>query len=83
MAIREKSVSIPESLFVDLVSYMLLENQSEENLKRIKKGLDEKLNRIAEHDLYSRYKTAPTEEEKEKARLEYLERKKIPSQFRY
>ena len=45
--------------------------------------LDSKLNKLIEHDLYSKYKTAPTPEQREKARQEYLDRKNIPSSFRW
>ena len=35
--------------------------------------LKEKYDSIVNRNLYTRYKTAPTEEEKEKARQEYLD----------
>ncbi len=34
-------------------------------------------------ELYTKYKTAPTEEEKEKARKEYLDRRGVPESFRW
>ena len=84
MAYREKSVSIPQSLFRDIALYMLFDSdRTEERLRRIQRGIDEKLDRMAEHDLYTRYKTAPTDAEKEKARQEYLDRKGIPNDFRW
>ena len=43
-------------------------------LPEIKKGLEEKLEAMVRRDLYTKYKTAPTEEEREKARQEYLEK---------
>lgn len=42
-----------------------------------------KLNHMIEHDLYTKFKTAPTNEQKEEARQEYLERKGISSDFRW
>ena len=33
--------------------------------------------------LYSRYKTAPTEEEREQARQEYLDRRGVPQNYRW
>ena len=51
--------------------------------EKIVKGLKEKYDRIANRNLYTKYKTAPTEEEKEKARQEYLNRKGIHSDFRW
>ena len=44
---------------------------------------NKKLNSLVERELYSRYKTAPTEEEKEKYRQEYLDRRGIPKDFRW
>ena len=49
----------------------------------IRKGLEKKLNAMVDRELYSKYKTAPTEEEREKSRQEYLERKGIPENFRW
>ena len=38
---------------------------------------------MVERELYTRSKTAPTEEEREKARQEYLDRRGIPEDFRW
>ena len=40
------------------------------------------MNAMVERELYTRSKTAPTEEEREKARQEYLDRRGIPENFR-
>ena len=42
-------------------------------------GLDAMLNR----QLYSQYKTAPTEEQREQARQEYLDRRGVPQSYRW
>ena len=34
-------------------------------------------------ELYTQYKTVPTEEEKEKARREYLDKRGVPDSFRW
>ena len=52
-------------------------------LPEIKKGLEEKMEAMVRRDLYTKYKTAPTEEEREKYRQEYLEKKGIPESFRW
>ena len=52
-------------------------------LPEIKKGLEEKMEAMVRRDLYTKYKTAPTEEEREKSRQEYLDRKGIPESFRW
>lgn len=41
--------------------------EQEELLPQIKQGLEKKLDAMVMRELYTKYKTAPTEEEKEKA----------------
>lgn len=76
-----KNVQIPEELFIALMKYHLLE--IEEVQPEIKKGLMDKLDSISMRLLYSQYKTASTEEEKEKARKEYLDKRGVPDSFRW
>ena len=76
-----KNVQIPEELFIALMKYHLLE--IEEVRPEIKKRLMDKLDSISMRLLYSKYKTAPTEEEKEKARKEYLDKRGVPDSFRW
>ncbi len=76
-----KQVQISEDLFLSLVKYHILEYCNDE--EKIVKGLKEKYDRIANRNLYTKYKTAPTEEEKENARQEYLNKKGICSSFRW
>ena len=52
-------------------------------LPEIKKGLEEKMEAMVRRDLYTKYKTAPTEEEREKARQEYLEKEGMHRSFRW
>lgn len=52
-------------------------------LPEIKKGLEEKMEAMVRRDLYTKYKTAPTEEEREKARQEYLEKVGMHRDFRW
>lgn len=76
-----KNVQITQELFLSLVKYHLLEATGEE--EKIKKKLTEKLDAMAKRQIYSQYKTAPTEEEREKARQEYLDKVGISSSFRW
>lgn len=76
-----KQIQIPEELFVALVKYHILEIPEVET--EIKSGLTQKLDALINRQLYTTYKTAPTEEEKERARKEYLERKGVPESFRW
>ena len=43
--------------------------------EKIRQGLEQKLDAMLNRHIYSRYKTAPTEEEREQARQEYLDRR--------
>ena len=76
-----KQLRISEQLFMELVKFHLLD--MEENLPSIKQGLEMKLDALVMRDLYSKYKTAPTEEKREQARKEYLDRRGVPEKFRW
>ena len=76
-----KNVQISEELFIALLKYHLVE--IDDVLPEIKKGLEEKLEAMVRRDLYTKYKTAPTEEEREKARQEYLEKVGMHWSFRW
>ena len=78
---KNRNLQIPYELFFQLLQYFLMENYVDE--ESIRKGLENKLNAMVDRELYSKYKTAPTEEEREKSRQEYLERKGIPENFRW
>ena len=54
-----------------------------EEKEEIEKGLEAKLNTMVNHEIYSKSKTAPTEEEREKSRQEYLDRVGIHPDFRW
>ena len=76
-----KNVQIPYELFLDLVMYHLRgEDDYDEDIRQ---GLEEKLDAILSRMIYSEYKTAPTEEQREKARQEYLERRGVPQSYRW
>lgn len=76
-----KQIQIPEELFIFLMKYHLLD--MEEVQPEIEKGLMDKMDSITMRLLYSKYKTAPTEEEKQKARQEYLDKRGVPESFRW
>ncbi len=76
-----KRVQISEDLFLSLVKYHILEYYNDE--EKIVKELKEKYDKIVNRNLYTKYKTALSEEEKEKIRQEYLNRKGIHSDFRW
>ncbi|WP_347991224.1 complexin-2 [Mediterraneibacter faecis] len=76
-----KNVQISEELFFALLKYHLVE--IEDVLLEIRKGLEDKLEAMVRRDLYTKYKTAPNEEEREKARQEYLEKVGMHRNFRW
>lgn len=76
-----KNVQITQDLFLALVKFHLLESIDEK--EKIKKELTKKLDAMAKRQIYSQYKNAPTEEEREKARQEYLDKVGISQNFRW
>lgn len=76
-----KNVQISGELFVALLKYHLVE--IDDVMQEIKEGLEDKLEAMVRRDLYTKYKTAPTEEEREKARQEYLEKVGMHRDFRW
>ena len=77
----QKNVQISNELFMDLIRYHLLDFT--ENGAEIRKGLERKLNAMSDRELYKKYKTAETEEEREEARQKYLDSRGIPESFRW
>lgn len=84
---KEKKVQIPFKTFIELIVLtddLLNGNDIElDKIQDIYQVLINKLDAMEKRNLYTKYKTAPTEEEREKARLEYLEKAEIPKNFRY
>ena len=76
-----KNVQISYVLFMALLRYHLVEDGS--CVDEIRRGLEKKLDSMVRHELYAKYKTAPTEEEREKARKEYLDKRGVPDSFRW
>lgn len=76
-----KNIQISEELFFALVKYHLLE--VDDVYSEIKKGLEKKVDALVMRELYTKYKTAPTDEEREKARREYLDKRGVPDSFRW
>lgn len=77
----ERKVQIPETVFYELVKFHLLGKTDAE--EEIKTQLLKKLDALAEHQLYTRSKKAASQNEREQARKEYLERRGISAAFRW
>ena len=76
-----KNVQISQELFMQLLRLHLMEDVGCES--EIKQELEKKLDKMVMRDLYGKFKTAPTEEERERARKEYLNRRGVPESFRW
>ena len=74
-------IQISEELFFALLKYHLVE--IDDVLPEIKMELEDKLEAMIRRDSYTKYKTAPTEEEREKARQEYLDKVGMHRDFRW
>ena len=76
-----ENVQISQELFMQLLRFHLMEDVDCET--EIKRELEKKLDKMVMRDLYGKFKTAPTEEEREQARKEYLDRRGVPESFRW
>lgn len=76
-----KNIQISEELFFELLKYHLV--GQEDCLPQIQRGLEEKMDRMVKRQLYTTYKTASTEKEREKARQEYLDKIGMNQDFRW
>ena len=79
----QKKIQISYELFLQIFRFFILEDESEMTRKQITDGLGKKVRSLYEHELYSRSKTALTDEERESARRKYLDEKGIPEDFRW
>lgn len=76
-----KNIQIPSDLFFDICDYFFKE-QDEILAEDIRGQLNMKIDKLVNHELFSKYKTASTGAERERARQEYLDRRGIPCSFR-
>lgn len=76
-----KNVQIPYDLFLALLQHHLMMEDGYED--EIRYGLEQKLEAMVRHELYAKYKTALTPEEREAARQRYLDERGIPQSYRW
>ncbi|KIR02745.1 hypothetical protein P261_01560 [Lachnospiraceae bacterium TWA4] len=78
---KNKNVQISYELFLKLVKFHMLgiEDYGDE----IVVELEKKMEAVIRREIYTKYKSALTENEREKARNEYLDRCGIPKGFRW
>ena len=82
----KKNIQISYELFLNIAKYFTIKEN--ENYKReleeiIVKEINEKLDKLVLHDIYTKSKQAPTDEERKKAKEEYLTQKGIHKDFQY
>lgn len=83
-----KNVQISRELLVKLIRYFFCDElKSDEDLseleREIKSDIRKKLDKISMRSYYTAYKTAPTEQEREKARKKYLDERGVPGSFQW
>lgn len=84
-----KKIQITQDLFVKMIKYFygdefeVGDDELFELYRDIKKGIDQKLDAISKRSYYTEYKTADTQEEREKARLKYLDAVGMHEDFRF
>ena len=84
-----KKIQITQDLFVKILKYFYSEEFELDDdelcklYREIKSGIDKKLDAISRRSYYTEYKTADTDEAKEKARQKYLDAVGMHRDFRY
>ena len=76
-----RNVQIPYELFIELIRFHLFDLYEDE--KQIRTGLEQKLKAMSDRQLYSKYKTAESESEREEARQQYLDSRGVPEDYRW
>lgn len=74
-------IKIPKDLFLQIAVYFIAGLTDDE--ESIRDALEKKVDAMVKHDYYTAYKTAESPEEREKARLKYLESSDIAQDFRW
>lgn len=77
------NIKITKELFFRIVKYFILDDCSEENKNAIIKELNNKIDSLIKHELYTEYKMSDTEEKREIARQKYLDSVGIHKDFRW
>lgn len=75
-------IDMDEQTFRDLL-VATFDNRDVPEFNRLYRILTNKLDKMITRDLYTRAHTAPTEDERERARAAYLDKKGIPDSYRW
>lgn len=77
------NVLIPDTLFGLLCKYHLLGITDNDTKQAIENALETKLEALAAHAEYSKYKTSNSPDEREAARKAYLDRIELQDNYRW
>lgn len=78
-----RQIQIDWELFLDLYDFFFSDEASEGyEADKIRNQMSEKIDKIINRELFSKYKRSPTGAEREAARQEYLNHKGISKSFR-
>ncbi len=80
---KSQKIQINKTLYDDILRYFLYGKQTEEISRRIHDGIEKDIDARIRREYYSKSKTAPTEQEREKARQAYLDAVGVPENFRW
>ena len=80
---REKGIEIPYELFSAIFAYFERSEDRSPEAQVIRKGIDQKIDRIINREYYSKSKTHPDPKQRELYRQMYLDRIGVPESFRY
>ena len=82
---QQKNIQISEDLFKDIWILLTFPELPDWDYLHdsVLERINDKIEKIIDRNLYTTYKTAPTAEQREKARQAYLDRKGIPKDFRW
>ena len=78
-----KTVKIDFKTFIALVRYFYLQEHTEALYGQITKDLEDKIDSLSKHELYTQSKTAESEQDREKARQAYLDKIGMKNSFRW
>lgn len=78
-----QTVQIPLNTFLQLHGYFCMGVEPTDEFKAIRDALESKFDSMVRRYYYNQYKTAPTPEEREQARQEYLNSIGALDSFRY
>ena len=76
-------IELEQSQFTSLIVWLNDHQGEAQELDQLYKIFSDKLDKMIAHELYTKSKTAPTKEQQEQARQEYLDRKGIHKDFRW